>query len=133
MTGQAVDLFGAYQRTGRLDLLNAAIELFRDAVTGTPSDHPDRPAYLYILGGALRVRFERTGQLADLDEAITVGRDAVAATPPGHPDRPLYLSDLSATLRARFERAGQQADLDEAITTARTLSLIHISEPTRPY
>ncbi len=43
MTGHAVDLFYDYQRTGRLELLNAVIELFRDAVAATPTDHPDRP------------------------------------------------------------------------------------------
>jgi hypothetical protein len=82
MTGHAVDLFGDYQRTGRLDLLDVAIELFRDTVAVTPADHPDHPTCLSNLGGALRTRFERTGHPADLDEAITAGRNAVATTPP---------------------------------------------------
>lgn len=81
MTSQAMALLDDYQRTGRLDLLEAVIELSRDAVATTPTDHPNHPLYLVNLGNALRIRFERTGQLADLDEAVAVGRDAVATTP----------------------------------------------------
>lgn len=118
MIGQATDLFYDYQRTGRLDLLNAAIESFRDLVATIPPDHCDRPMYLFSLGVALRSRFERTGQLADLDEAITAGRDAVNTAPPDHPDRTVYLSNLGLVLQTRFERADQQADLDDAVAAA---------------
>ena len=85
MTSQAVDLFEAYQRTGRLDLLNTAIELFGDAVTATPPEHPDRPLYLSDLGTALGTRFGRAGQLADLDEASPPG---ATRWPPPHPSTP---------------------------------------------
>jgi hypothetical protein len=116
--GQAPDLFYDYQRTGHLDLLNAAIESFRNLVATIPPDHCDRPMYLFSLGVALRKRFERTGQLVDLDEAITVGRDAVNTAPPDHPDRTMYLSNLGLALQTRFERADQQADLDDAVAAA---------------
>ena len=119
MYDEAVDLFGDYQRSGRLDLLNAAVELFRDAVTATPPEHPDRSAYLSGLGNALRTRFERTGQLVDSDEAVAAGRDAVATTPPRHPNHPACLSNLGAALNARFECTGQLADLDEAVAAGR--------------
>ncbi|HEX8761082.1 MAG TPA: hypothetical protein VF734_14170 [Pseudonocardiaceae bacterium] len=118
MIGQATDLFSDYQRTGRLDLLNAAIESFRDLVATIPPDHRDRPMYLFSLGVALRSRFECTGQLADLDEAITAGRDAVNTAPPDHPDRTVYLSNLGLVLQTRFEHAGQQADQDDAVAAA---------------
>jgi hypothetical protein len=116
--GQAPALFYDYQRTGRLDLLDAAIESFRNLVATIPPDHCDRPMYLFSLGVALQSRFERTGQLADLDEAITVGRDAVNTAPPDHPDRTMYLSNLGLALQTRFERADQQADLDDAVVAA---------------
>lgn len=116
--GQAPDLFYDYQRTGRLDLLNAAIESFRNLVATIPPDHCDRPMHLFSLGVALQSRFERTGQLADLDEAISVGRDAVNTAPPDHPDRTVYLSNLGLALQTRFERADQQADLDDAVAAA---------------
>ncbi len=118
MSGQATDLFHDYQRTGRLDLLNAAIESFRDLVATIPSDHCDRPMYLFSLGVALRSRFERTGQLVDLDEAITAGRDAVNTAPLDHPDRAVYLSNLGVVLQTRFERADQQVHRGDAVATA---------------
>lgn len=99
MADQAVDLVDDYERTGRLDLLNAAIELLRDAVAATPPGHPHRLLYLSTLGSALQIRFERIGQAADLEEAITAGRDAVAATPVGHSNRPACLSNLGARCR----------------------------------
>ena len=117
MRGQATDLFYDYQRTGRLDVLNAAIESFRDVVATIPPDHCDRPMYLFSLGVALRSRFERTGQLVDLDEAITAGRDAVNTAPADHPDRAVYLSNLGLVLQTRFERA-DQADWDDAVAAA---------------
>jgi capsular polysaccharide biosynthesis protein len=118
MSGQATNLFHDYQQTGRLDLLNAAIESFRDLVATIPPDHCDRPMYLFSLGVALRSRFERTGQLVDLDQAITAGRDAVNTAPPDHPDRAVYLSNLGLVLQTRFERADQQADLGDAVAAA---------------
>lgn len=62
-TAQATALFYDYQRTSRLDLLNTAIELSRDAMAATPPDHPRRPLSLSNLGSALATRFERTGHL----------------------------------------------------------------------
>ncbi len=109
-------LYGDYQRSGNIQLLETAITHFREAVDASPVDHPDRPAMLYNLGHALRDRFEHTGRQADLDQAITIGREAVDATPVDHPDRPAMLSSLGIALQTRFERNGQQADLDQAIT-----------------
>ena len=73
-------LYQDYQRTGNIQLLHTAITLFRDAVDGTPADHPDRTGRLANLGNALRTQFERTGQQADLEEAITLL--AMRPTPP---------------------------------------------------
>jgi tetratricopeptide (TPR) repeat protein len=77
-----------YERTGRLEDLEEAIRVFREAVEATPPGSPDRPGYLNNLGNGLRARYERTGRLEDLEEAIRVFREAVEATPPGSPDRP---------------------------------------------
>ncbi len=116
MTDQAGELFGDYERTGRLDLLDAAIALFRDAVAAASSD---RPVCLSNLGVALYVRFERSGQQTDLDEAVTAFRDAVTTTPPDHPDHPGYLYRVALLLGLRFGLTGQQADLDKLITVGR--------------
>jgi hypothetical protein len=132
-TGQAIALLEDYQRTGRLDLLDAAIGFFHAAVAATPADHPDRPAVLSNLGGALRTRCERTGQLADLDEAITALRDAVDGTPADHPDRPGRLCNLGGALVIRCERTGQLVDLDEAIRVGRdAVTVTSTDHPHRP-
>ncbi|MBV9011117.1 MAG: CHAT domain-containing protein [Pseudonocardiales bacterium] len=133
MTGQAVRLFADYQRSGRLDLINGAIELLRNAVAATSPDHPDRPVYLSNLGAALQARFGRTGDQADLDAAVALFRDAVAATPLDHPDRPGRLSNLGTAQRVQFERTGLLADLDEAIAVGRdAVAATPPNHPNRP-
>jgi hypothetical protein len=126
-------LYGNYQRTGDVQLLQTVITHFREAVAVAPLDHAARPKYLSNLGAALLIRFDRTGHLADLDQAITWLSEAVAAAPAGHPGRPLYLSNLGLALRNRFGRTGQQADLDQAIITGqRAIDTALIDDPGRP-
>ena len=59
-----------FEHAGRKADLDAALDLYRQAVTVTPNDHPSRAMYLSNLGVTLRARFERTGRDADLDAAI---------------------------------------------------------------
>jgi hypothetical protein len=42
-----------YERTGRLEDLEEAIRVYREAVEATPPDSPDRPGYLNNLGRAV--------------------------------------------------------------------------------
>ena len=84
-TEQAIGLFEEFQRTGDLDRLNAAVDLFGQSVDATPPGHPNRARYLSNLGAALRERFGRAGQAGDLDAAITAGQEAVDAAPAGRP------------------------------------------------
>jgi hypothetical protein len=125
----AVTLLGEVLRTGDRAALNAAIDLLRQALAATPTDHPDRAGYLSNLGGALQTRFERTGAQTDLDAAIDAGRAAVAATPTDHPDRAGYLSNLGGALRIRFERTGAQADLDAAVDAGRAAVAVEVASP----
>ncbi len=133
MTGKAAELFDDYQRTGRLDLLNAAIELFGDAVAATAPDHPDRPGRLSDLGNALCARFGSTGQLTDVDEAIAALRDAVATTAVDHPERPGRLSSLGGALHARFGSTADPTDLEQAIIAGRdAVTTTPVNHPERP-
>jgi len=115
-TARADARYNDYQRTGNIQLLQAAITLYQEAVAATPAGHPGRPAMLVSLGRALQARFGRTGQLADLDQLIAVGRELVAALPAGHPARAGRLSSLGSALQIRFGHSGEPADLDQAIT-----------------
>jgi hypothetical protein len=103
------------QTAGDPDDLDFAIDLLQSALSTTPFGHPDRPAQLTNLCGALGRRYERSKDLADLVEAITVARAALETSPDRHPDRAGMLSNLCLILRLRFERVGDLADLEEAI------------------
>ena len=105
-------------RTGDRSTLDAAIDLFRQAVEATPADYPDRARYLFNLCGALRTRFQRGGQLADLDAAIAAGQAAVDATPADHPNHAAMLFSLSDALRIRAGIAAGQAAVGATPQTA---------------
>lgn len=113
---RGLELYADYERTGNIQLLQAAITAFREAAGVTPADHPGRPGYLFNLAVALQTRFKSTGLPADLDQVITRLSEAVDAAPADHPDRHRYLSSLANELGTRFQRTGRPADLDRAIT-----------------
>ena len=119
LSARGVSAFNEYQRTGRPEVLDAAVTAFRGAVIATPHGHPRFAERLSNLGVSLRLRFERVGDAADLDAAVDVGRQAVTTSPPGHPRLAGHLSNLGNSLRARFERYGDDADLDAAIDVGR--------------
>ncbi|MDT3442683.1 hypothetical protein [Pseudofrankia sp. BMG5.37] len=98
-SARAVALLRETMRSGDRATLNDAIDLFRQAVDATPTDHPDRAMYLSNLGLALQARFERVGELADLNDTIDLFRQTVDATPTDHPNRARYLSDLRSEPR----------------------------------
>jgi tetratricopeptide (TPR) repeat protein len=118
-TTAGIEAMNDFQRTGRSEVLEAALSAFRDAVDVTPLDHPNRFGCLSNLGGALFKRFERVGDVGDLDDAIEVGREAVDVTPLDHPKRAGCLSNLGGFLISRFDRVGDVGDLDAAITVGR--------------
>ncbi|MFD3431301.1 CHAT domain-containing protein [Nocardia fluminea] len=116
---QGIVLVNGYERSGNLDQLDAAIDLFQQVVDTTPGDHPNRAMHLANLGYTLQTRYERTGRSHDLDQAVTVGNLLVDALPTSHPARVAYLSDLGDLLRTRVEITEQPGDLDTAIDLLR--------------
>ncbi len=99
---------------GRIDDLEEAIRIWKQAVDSTPQDSPIRPIYLNNLGGGLSDRYERTGRLKDLEAAIRASQQALACTPQDSPDRPSILSNLGLGLSHRFACSGRLDDLREA-------------------
>jgi tetratricopeptide (TPR) repeat protein len=65
-----------YRSLGRLEDLEEAIKLVRQAVDLTPTDNLYRPIYLNSLGDVLNQRYQRLGRLEDLEESIKLFRDA---------------------------------------------------------
>jgi tetratricopeptide (TPR) repeat protein len=102
-----------------LQMISAAVIIWRRIIAAIPEDHPGHVERLSTLGVALGERFGRTGVIEDLDEAILVIRKAVAATPDGHVSLPGMLSNLGNALRKRAERTDALADLEEAIQVCR--------------
>ncbi|KAH0563243.1 hypothetical protein GP486_002188 [Trichoglossum hirsutum] len=74
-----VMLESRYERTGKMEDLEEAILIARqavDAVDVTPEDHPDLAGRLNNLGNKLESRYERTGKMEDLEEAIQITQQA---------------------------------------------------------
>ncbi|KAL4744388.1 hypothetical protein BDW72DRAFT_212734 [Aspergillus terricola var. indicus] len=99
--------------------LETAINIGRQAVEATPSNHLDRAAQLHNVGTHLFNRYSRTGAMTDLDEAINLGRQAIQVTPSDPPDRAGWLTNLGIYLNNRYSRTGAMADLEEAISLGR--------------
>jgi tetratricopeptide (TPR) repeat protein len=94
------------------------VDLLREAVDSTPTDHPEQATFLSGLGVALAARFRRYGELVDVDGAVEAARRAVAATRPGHPDLAGRQGNLSLALRDRVHRTRDARDIAAAVTAA---------------
>ena len=117
----AVQLLGGYQSTGRPDMLELAVELFRAALAEVPADSPIRFAALSNLATALQLLFELTDDLGTLTEVAQLTREAADAVPPGHPNRTDVLTASRTALHELFERTGEISTLREAVTADRRL------------
>jgi hypothetical protein len=96
------------ENSGVLTELEKGIIALSIAHQFIPENHPQKPAYLSILGNSLRMRFERLGEIADIDEAIMAQQQAVRITPDGHPRKPGRLNNLGnawATLPISTKRS----------------------------
>src|SRR5437667_383065 len=108
-------LLRRYRAQGRVQDLDRALELWRQAVKLTPPDSPKLPGYLNNLGAGLSGRYERAGRLEDLEEAIGVYRQAVELVPADSPDMPGYLNTSGPGPLRSYRAAGRVQDLDRAL------------------
>ncbi|MFJ5992896.1 CHAT domain-containing protein [Lentzea sp. NPDC092896] len=108
-----------FDRTGRPEHVEEAVNEGRASVEATSPDDPRRGTRLNVLAVALRSRFEGTGNMADLDAAVTLLRTAAEAATADHGTAGMQWSDLCLALRIRFEHSGDAADLREAVTAGR--------------
>lgn len=108
-----------HERTGKIEDLEEAIRVARQAVEITPEDHPDLAGRLNNLGTKLSRRYDRTRKMDDLEEAIQVARQAVKVTPEEHPDLAAWLNNLGTKLESRYKCTRKMEDLEEAIRAGR--------------
>ncbi|KAI1360411.1 CHAT domain-containing protein [Xylaria arbuscula] len=88
---------------------------FRQDLSATPEDHPDRFKQLNNLAAELRQRFSYTKNFSDLEEAIKLSSQAIGAVPDGHPKRAVVLTNHAGYLVTRFRATRVIHTLEEAI------------------
>ncbi|MEU7893113.1 CHAT domain-containing protein [Nonomuraea sp. NPDC049152] len=99
-------------RSGRIEDVDGAIAMLRDALAEAPQGHPGRAALLTNLGRMLGQRMEWSGELGGADEMIAVLGQAVDAAPAGDPERGLYLANLANALALKHGVEGGDALLE---------------------
>lgn len=118
LQGYAELLSAKFSRTGSIEDATLLIDIGRQAVDITPSDHPHRSAVLSNLGMALYQRFKRTDAIKDLDNAINAAGEAIDAFPANEDDnttRAKILCNLGAWLAERFHRNRSVCDFNKAV------------------
>ncbi|KAI1151405.1 CHAT domain-containing protein [Nemania diffusa] len=91
------------------------ITKFRQDLSATPEDHPDRFKQLNNLAAKLSQRFSYTKKFSDLEEAFKLSGQAIAAAPEGHPKRAFVLMNHARNLVDRFRATRVIHNLEEAI------------------
>ncbi|MBB3733285.1 CHAT domain-containing protein [Nonomuraea dietziae] len=107
------DLGGAVveqaMRSGRIEEIDGAISMLRDALREAPPSGKERAAVLTNLGRMLGHKMEWMSDLSGVDEMIDVLRQAVETLPAGHPDHGLYLVNLANALALKHGVEGGDA------------------------
>lgn len=104
-----------YQRTGRLEDVDAAIDALTRATSLCAPGSPALPSHLSGLAMAHRLRYLHTGQLRDLEQAIELIADAVGWIDPGNPARAVYLANSGTVWLDRFDCTGDLDSLDRGV------------------
>ncbi|RVD89400.1 uncharacterized protein DFL_000411 [Arthrobotrys flagrans] len=107
-----------FERLGKLEDLEKAIQAAEQAIAATSKDSPNRAACLNSLSNGYSSRFDRLGKLEDLEKAIQAAEQAIAATSKDSPNRAACLNNLSNEYSSRFDRLGKLEDLEKAIQAA---------------
>lgn len=111
-----------YQRSGRAEDLDAAVEIASQAVTLSPQD----ASCSANLSEVLLLRFLRSHDPGDLDAAVEARRHALSLAPAGSPNRYEYIRKLIHALTQRIKLSGRPSDASEAAM------LVHLL-PSRVY
>ncbi|KAG2019615.1 mucin-like protein 1 [Coprinopsis cinerea AmutBmut pab1-1] len=106
-----------FDRLGRSEDLDSAIQLYRQSLTLVADDDPEKPISIINLGNALCARFVRQSIVEDLDEAIRLLRYGleICQSDEGGDTKPRLLTNLVQILRFSYYKRGNAGDLEEAI------------------
>lgn len=117
---------------GRIEDVNKAVLLRREALALYPAPHPDRCTLISNLASSLFMRFCMCGYPQDLNEVVILYKEALDILPAPHANRSELPGNLADAFDARFNSTGELADLDEAVGFHReALTLQHADHPSR--
>ncbi|ROW02618.1 hypothetical protein VPNG_07837 [Cytospora leucostoma] len=108
-----------YLRTGFIEELEEAVNMFREAASATSIDEADRATYLSKLGHALGHIFEATQKPPHLEDSICVLRQAFKVVPRDSAPWPIVVENLGIRLGQRYDHTQAEMDLNEAIKMSR--------------
>ncbi len=127
-TDRALALAAAFEQSGEIQLLDAAIELFTEVVAAGDDTVPDRARHLDNLGVALLSRFEAVHDREALRRALATARKATTEGPGRHPDHALHLSNFSNTALAWFDETGEAPMLDQAVAAGAAAARLGVGD-----
>jgi tetratricopeptide (TPR) repeat protein len=108
-----------FERNGRSEDLDRALDAARLALAVTPEGHPKHVAMLSLLGSASIAAYEATEDRQRLREAVDVlGRAERLSVEDGHLHA-VVVADLAAAQVGTARRSGRLDDLRESVVTAR--------------
>lgn len=128
-----VALIALYERTGRLEEVEEAVDVGIEALELTSPDHPAFGVLQSGLCASLRERYSRTSEVDDIDQAVVLGRASVRSTGEGHAFHPGAMINLGHALLVRSTTRGGTSDLEESVgLTAEALRRMPADSPDRP-
>jgi tetratricopeptide (TPR) repeat protein len=99
-----------YSRTGAVEYLDLAIELFEEALELSPLYYTERAGYFSNMVTALRHPFRRIESMDDINRTANASEQALS-----YPDRTACLNALGTVLQRRYLNSGARDDLDGSI------------------
>ncbi|MGS2647616.1 CHAT domain-containing protein [Streptosporangium sp. LJ11] len=113
----AARLCDRYREVPDVETLREAVDVYRQALTASPPDEPDRWEYAQELGDALSMLYRATDDVTLLREAAHLRTEALGQLTVDHPERPSVLLKLAVD---RYELAAH----DPATTDADLRGLV---------
>ncbi|MEU8232255.1 CHAT domain-containing protein [Actinoplanes sp. NPDC048967] len=123
-------LVARYERLGRIEVLDHAERLSRDALASVPDGHRLRSHCLSGLSTVLQARYRSTRERAVLEESVQLCRAAVTA-PHADDESAGLLANLGIALLQLHQLDGDRQILAEAVVAAR--ESVAAARPASPY
>jgi CHAT domain-containing protein/tetratricopeptide (TPR) repeat protein len=120
--GLADQLRSLFQKTGRMEALEAGVRLLRYAIDRGPGDLEKKVTALGTLSDLLRAVYYETRDLSALEASIEEARRALDSSGGEARPRIRSLNSLANALRARYGHRGDPGDIAHALDALRQAS-----------